>query len=615
MGGLKMLMIGTRLIRLGSSRLMHSSFLIIASRKEFASSSAVEPYKANLLATTLAVPATFIAWRLTGSFLDKFFTRKFTVLNDIDNLGPKHARPEGKRISGTAVVCGGSIAGLWSALIASDHFENVLIIEPETWVLTEEGMSNTYDEKGIYIKNSREHVRSRVAQYNAHHAFHPIALEALSKYFPNVGDEFIKANAIIADYDLNCHAHGRHFMAAPSQEDTGENRRKCFFASRELYERILRRLVLNYSDRIRAQVGTVTGLNTVSGDPMTISSVSVRLPDGNTEETPATLVIDCTGASQAGLKWLRRIATDPVNSNSLQLHAPSNAISWDDLRLSYNTHQKYIRFRWPVPPEARDRLPIPGGYNNVPWMYTYFPIPGKEQKLFMFSRVEGERIETSFGGWGEPPAPSDISEIKSWFRGLEKDHQKVPDWIYPFFDVLMEQSDKVEVSTGKYPPPSWILYEKAPYIPHNFIATGDAVQRPNPTYGQGCSKATIGAVTLDSMLKSPPISDATKIPRNFGRDFFMKHADKIRGVWQGTKPTDYQFSTTVPCKGEKLSDEWLMGSFGKTLMEMAGLDKEADSVLYKVRFFMAPHTALLTPHMLSKMLLFHIRKTLGLIQS
>lgn len=68
------------------------------------------------------------------------------------------------------LTLGNSISGLWSALIAADHFENVLIIEPEAWVFTEEeGRSNTYNEKGVYIENSRQHTRSRVVQYHAHH--------------------------------------------------------------------------------------------------------------------------------------------------------------------------------------------------------------------------------------------------------------------------------------------------------------------------------------------------------------------------------------------------------------------------------------------------------------
>ena len=107
----------------------------------------------------------------------------------------------------------------------------------------------------------------------------------------------------------------------------------------------------------------------------------------------------------------------------------------------------------------------------------------------------------TFGGWGEPPIPGNVSDIADWFRDFEKDHQKVPDWFYPFLDILMEQNDKVEISTGRYRKclapyyerepisisaaanPSWIRYENAPYIPHNFVAIGDAVLQPNPTYG------------------------------------------------------------------------------------------------------------------------------------
>lgn len=70
---------------------------------------------------------------------------------------------------------------------------------------------------------------------------------------------------------------------------------------------------------------------------------------------------------------------------------PSGALSWDDVKIEYNTAQKYISYRFHVPPEARGRLPIPGGYENVPWIYTYMPIPGKENKLFMINRIEGHR--------------------------------------------------------------------------------------------------------------------------------------------------------------------------------------------------------------------------------
>ena len=56
-------------------------------------------------------------------------------------------------------------------------------------------------------------------------------------------------------------------------------------------------------------------------------------------------------------------------------------------------------------------------------------------------------------------------------------------------------------------------------------------------YSQGCSKATIGAVTLDAILRQPRYSKLTHVTQDFGREFFKLHKDKIQDVWDGTKPT------------------------------------------------------------------------------
>ena len=65
----------------------------------------------------------------------------------------------------------------------------------------------------------------------------------------------------------------------------------------------------------------------------------------------------------------------------------------------------------------------------------------------------------------------------------------------------MERKEDCEVSTGRYRKSSdlneprqisydhyvanlsWIRFERAPYIPQNFVAIGDSVMRPNPTFG------------------------------------------------------------------------------------------------------------------------------------
>lgn len=64
----------------------------------------------------------------------------------------------------------GSIAGLWAARICSDHFENVIVIDSEAWIFTDEGVSAVCDEKGNMGPDGRD--RTRVMQYGAIHSEH-----------------------------------------------------------------------------------------------------------------------------------------------------------------------------------------------------------------------------------------------------------------------------------------------------------------------------------------------------------------------------------------------------------------------------------------------------------
>jgi hypothetical protein len=119
-----------------------------------------------------------------------------TAVHDLDGIG----RPSDERIDGNAVICGGrcviqqlywlvyahpshSIAGLWAARVCADHFSKVIIVDPEAWLVTEEGMRDRHRQQG-----SRK--RSRVPQYTSLHLYQPFSLMALRKLFPNFDREF-----------------------------------------------------------------------------------------------------------------------------------------------------------------------------------------------------------------------------------------------------------------------------------------------------------------------------------------------------------------------------------------------------------------------------------------
>ena len=91
--------------------------------------------------------------------------------------------------------------------------------------------------------------------------------------------------------------------------------------------------------------------------------------------------LDCTGATQVGLKLLRRIA--PENANG--------PLTWNDTRISFDCGIRFTMFRVSVPAEVRDSLPIPGGYYSRTWVYTSLPIPGKANLALYVNRIEGHR--------------------------------------------------------------------------------------------------------------------------------------------------------------------------------------------------------------------------------
>ena len=116
--------------------------------------------------------------------------------------------------------------------------------------------------------------------------------------------------------------------------------------------------------------------------------------------------LDCTGRSQTGLKWLTRLF------NTGDITSPRGSNPFASIRLDYNTQQRYHSFRFFVPPEARARLPIPGGYENGgPWLYTFMSKAGVDQKCFVVDRLEGHRSKCNssytFLTVVEPPVSRD----------------------------------------------------------------------------------------------------------------------------------------------------------------------------------------------------------------
>ncbi|KIM76600.1 hypothetical protein PILCRDRAFT_12651, partial [Piloderma croceum F 1598] len=88
------------------------------------------------------------------------------------------------RIPGTAIVAGGSIAGMLTARVCHDFFERVLIVEPEGWLFEDVETTTPWE---------ISHKRSRLIQYLTFQGFQPIGYLILEALFPSSFSAEVKA--------------------------------------------------------------------------------------------------------------------------------------------------------------------------------------------------------------------------------------------------------------------------------------------------------------------------------------------------------------------------------------------------------------------------------------
>ncbi|KAK0226312.1 hypothetical protein IW262DRAFT_757969 [Armillaria fumosa] len=511
--------------------------------------------------------------------------REQTCLLDADNLG---ARLAAGKIKGTAVICGGSIGGLTAARVCHDHFEQVVIVEPEAWL--NDPHPHRPDSK------NQESKRSRVMQYNSLHILLAMGYIVLSKLFLDLDEECRASGIRIGPNAARIFVSGNPIQAPTAEY--GGSLPKTTYAGRAGLETLIRRLVLggNYKN-IRQITGTVTGVSQDGVDPQFLESVTVRTPEG-TITIPATLVVgktdivtsqknngaqiyvqDCTGPAAASIKWLGREGygfADKYNKNELPL---------DKLKISYDQKLHYSTLQFSVPPELGRRLPgLPVPYDECGVIYCLFTDSTKDHRVMYSQRVDRNFLQVAFLAWGECELPTTLEEIKACARSLVT-QKPIPPTFFDMLDALKEVEDTMTCSRLAFPGSSYIRYEKAVNLPSNWIALGDSVMRVNPIYGQGCTKAFFGALCLNTLLQN-----LTVIPRGFSKRYFDMHAAKIAPLWHATKTGDYAYPTTIPVAGETLAKGSWIRWYMKKLYAVALNDAQAGSALWHSRVLLAPST-------------------------
>lgn len=342
------------------------------------------------------------------------------------------------RLGQTAVVLGGSAAGLCSAGALAPHFDRVLVLERDE------------------LPAAAEHRRG-VPQSKHPHFLLNSGRRAIGALFPGFEEHLIAAGGL----------HLMPSMDAAYLDGEGWSARKrssmtMIYGSRILIERVLREEVRSLANVVIREGTTVTGLRTRAGR---VTGVEI-----GEEHVDADFVVDATGRGSPVGGWLEAAGW------------PEPAVRTLDAKVTYTS-------RWyDLPPQR-----------PASWWWQHLVVmptpdkgehPDEHEFLVNFFPIEGGRVIACMGSWGlDMPRTADaFGEAARRVRT-------------PLFAAAMDRCTPTsEVHLTRSTGNKWRRYDRLRTPPEGLAFVGDSICAFNPFYAQGISSAAGSALLLREHL-------------------------------------------------------------------------------------------------------------------
>jgi 2-polyprenyl-6-methoxyphenol hydroxylase-like FAD-dependent oxidoreductase len=346
----------------------------------------------------------------------------------------------------TAIVLGGSIAGMVAARILADHADEVLIVEPD--LLEDAPAIRRGAPHGSQAHNLLGKGRTIIEQL----------LPGIIRQMVREGGQLISSGPGGTQWFLD---------GQPKVPVRGGS---VVSVSRPFLEWHIRRRVLALPN-VALVKGTATGL-TMTGDR--VDGALVRPPGAvDAERNAAELVVDATGRSSRLSDWLGRHGYPGPDKHRMTLD------------LGYAT---CLFHRSPG-----QRL---AGHVAA---YSFYTPRNSHDGPSSLTPVEGDRWVTLVSGYGSRRPGRDPDEFAARCRA----NPATP------FQLLPDESEPVsEVYVHRFPDSVRRDFDGLSRFPAGLVAVGDAVASFNPTYGQGISTAALHAVALADWLSEPQVTDS-----------------------------------------------------------------------------------------------------------
>jgi 2-polyprenyl-6-methoxyphenol hydroxylase-like FAD-dependent oxidoreductase len=384
-----------------------------------------------------------------------------------------------------AIVIGGSIAGLMTARVLADKFEQVVVLERD----------HIADEPAIH---------KSIPQGNHVHALLLSGEQILSKLYPEftkkleglgaVRLRWGKDNAILLP-------DGKAYSLTGAVREPRDLGIDVYCQSRGLLEYSVRECTkesANVSFRSDCAVrGLIHSDRRVGG--------VVYDYDCGSHSAMSDFVVDTGGRGSHAPRWLKEIGFAPPEETSIGVDFGYASAKY---RIpNYSEPERVIGALAPGP--------------NYP-------------KMALIEEIEGNVFHLSLGGrFGDYP-PADERGFLAFAKSLHTSK---------LYDLVKDAERVTDITTHRFPTSLQRHYERLAAFPDGFLVLGDAISSFNPVYGQGMSSAALQVQALENLLNER--AHGTAQLDGLAPTFFAKAAEIVAAPWTLAAFADFAYPQTT----------------------------------------------------------------------
>lgn len=389
------------------------------------------------------------------------------------------------RLGAHAVVIGGSIAGMMTARVLADHFEQVTVFERDP-----------IEDRPVLHKS--------VPQGNHLHVLLQGGQEVLGSLYPGFADELHRAGAVRWEIgrDLAFYfPQGKAYNLTGSVLEPRDLGLMAHSQSRGLLEHVIRRFTLALPN-VRFHSG-VTVSSLLDADRRVRGVRCEGYSSGDMVE--AELVVDAGGRGSRALRWL----------TTMGFEAPPETTIGVDFAYSSTMYAK------------------PADYHEEPALLVGGRPPGHPAGGGIVE-IENQIWHVSLAGrFGDYP-PTDEAGFLAFAQRLPSPR---------LYELIKDARRIADITQHRFPTSIQRHYERMAAFPAGFLVIGDAVSSFNPIYGQGMTSAALQVRALQATLR-----DSAAEGRGLdaiASAFFPRAADVISAPWILAANFDFAYPQTT----------------------------------------------------------------------